>query len=105
MSTTTKDPELTWQFLQWMVEKSAFYFESQGNIVAVDTGLEQAALPALLEKNAQIVEDPSWYKVSTICPLLGTEAQAEWTTQIGKLNTMQIDAEAFTDAMDAIWAK
>jgi raffinose/stachyose/melibiose transport system substrate-binding protein len=105
MSTTTKDPELTWQFLQWMVEKSAVYFESQGNIVAVDTGLEQAALPALLEKNAQIVEDPSWYKVSTICPLLGTEAQAEWTTQIGKLNTMQIDAEAFTDAMDAIWAK
>lgn len=103
MSSTTENPDLTWLFLQWMIEKSAIYFEAQGNIVAVDTGVEQAPLTEQLEKNRQIVEDSSWYKVKTICPLLGTQAQAEWSSQIGKLNTMQIDAEQFTDAMEAIW--
>ena len=89
---------------EWLCTQDAEYFNSVGNAVALDVGLDAPVMSEIVQAYYDAFNAPGVVVVPNFSMnYLSAAGQAEFSTNIGKLLTNQCTPEEFCAAMDAVY--
>ena len=104
VSKNSENVEAAVEVAEWLCMQDAEYFNSVGNAIALDVGLDAPVMSEIVQAYYDAFNAPGVEVVPNFSMnYLSAAGQAEFSTNMGKLLTLQCTPEEFCAAMNAVY--